>query len=167
MLRYAATFIIWLCCSPTRRTVAIAFNQHPEESNSALIWHVCFHRLRRATPALHLVLHSSPEPYLSHVYEKDLLIIGQGMPGSTQPRNDNPIRWEDPGRRYGHNGMETGLPRSKTHFLMHNKAFILFAVTRKEGASWELKVQRLLYSCSDTWFYGASVINTPPMNNHN
>lgn len=68
------------------------------------------------------------------------LIIGQGTPGSTQPWHDNPIRWEDPGRRYGRNGVEISLPWSETHFLMHNKAFILLAVTRKvfvrEGECW-------------------------------
>lgn len=76
-----------------------------------------------------------------HVFMKrTLLIIGQVTPGSTQPWHDNPIRWEDPGRRYGRNGVEISLPWSETHFLMHNKAFILLAVTRKvfvrEGECW-------------------------------
>lgn len=40
---------------------------------------------------------------------------------------------------------------------MHNKAFILLAVTRKvceRGAELELKAQRILYSCSVTALYG-------------
>lgn len=40
-------------------------------------------------------------------------------------------------------GWKSACHGAKTHFLMHNKAFILLAVTRKvfvrEGASWELK----------------------------
>lgn len=67
-----------------------------------------------------------------HMFMKrTLLIIGQVMPGSTTPWHDYPIRWEDLGRRYGRNGVEISLPWSETHFLMHNKAFILLAVTRK------------------------------------
>lgn len=112
--------------------------------------------LTSATTELHLLLHSSAEPYLSRVYQKD---PSDHWPSHawqhTHPRHDNPIRWEDPGRRYGRNGVETSLPWSETHFLMHNKAFILLAVTRKvfvrEGArEFGLKVQRILYSSSVT-----------------
>lgn len=107
--------------------------QQPEQSNPPLCWHAW---LTSATTELHLLLHSSAEPYLFHVFVKrTLLIIGQVTPGSAPPWHDNPIRWEDPGRRYGRNGVEISLPWSETHFLMHNKAFILLAVTRK--SLWE------------------------------
>ena len=94
-----------------------------------------------------------------HVFMKrTLLITGQVTPGSTQPWHDNPIGWEDLGRRYGRNWVEISPPWSETHFLMQNKAFILLAVTRKvfvrEEASWSLKVQRILYPRSVTGLYG-------------
>lgn len=70
-------------------------------------------------------------PYLSLVYEKAssdhwpktrLAAHNPGMITLSDERT-----W---GRRYGRNGVETSLPWSETHFLMHNKALILLAVTR-------------------------------------
>lgn len=145
--QWAAKFEIWLLGSLIgishchRRNVFYQlWKQQPQRSNFPLSWHACLLLPDKCDNSYT----SYSTPLLSRTFhmfmKRTLLIIGQVMPGSTQPWHDNPIRWEDPGRRYGRNGVEISLPWNETHFLMHNKAFILSAVTRKvfvgEGASW-------------------------------
>lgn len=125
-------------------------------TSSPLDWHACLPDECNNNVTPPTLLLSWAEPFT--LMKRTLLIIGQVTAGGAPPRHDNPITWEDPGRRYRRNGVGISLAWSETHFLMNNKAFILLAVTRKvfvrEGERWELKVQRILYTHSVTGLFG-------------
>lgn len=84
------------------------------------------HRETRVTPFSRLL--SWELPFIPLLLTRGPVICGQVTAGGTQPRHDNTIGWEDPGRWYGRNGVKISPVLRKTHFLMHNKDFTLSAV---------------------------------------